>query len=84
MRLGSLGGPDLTTALFLRGRPFGGASPRRYFWAAYLHQDMTTSIVDVAAHLGELRALRDRGVRGAKLARSRASRSAPSPRCSTV
>ncbi|MGW1993822.1 LysM peptidoglycan-binding domain-containing protein [Embleya sp. NPDC001921] len=68
MRLGPLGGPDLTTALSLvRGRPFGGTSPRRYIWAEYLRQDMTSSIVDVAARLGELR-LRDGDIRGAKLA----------------
>ncbi|MFE5327253.1 LysM peptidoglycan-binding domain-containing protein [Embleya sp. NPDC056575] len=68
MRLGPLGGPDLTTALsMVRGRPFGGTSPRRYIWAEYLRQDMTSSIVDVAARLGELR-LRDGDVRGAKLA----------------
>ncbi|MYS85417.1 LysM peptidoglycan-binding domain-containing protein [Embleya scabrispora] len=71
MRLGPLGGPDLTTALSLvRGRPFGGTSPRRYIWAEYLRQDMTSSIVDVAARLGELR-LRDGDVRGAKLALSK-------------
>ncbi|MFI6585938.1 hypothetical protein [Embleya sp. NPDC050493] len=39
VRLGPLGGADLTTALSLVcGRPFGGTSPRSYIWAEYLHQ----------------------------------------------